>query len=114
MISGQRYTALILACSAVGIFALGFVAASVAHVEKSPIVVERLTSELYSTAKSNEAQEVNVAERTGRVVGSINSDKYHFEYCSGASSIKEDNQVWFASPQEAQEAGYTLAGNCTP
>lgn len=50
--------------------------------------------------------------RSGRVVGSKNSDKYHYEWCSGAKRISLANQIWFVSAQEAEKAGYVLAGNC--
>lgn len=48
-----------------------------------------------------------------RVVGSKNGSKYHHSWCSGVKTIKPENQVWFASAQEAEAAGYTLAGNCS-
>ena len=47
-----------------------------------------------------------------RVVGSKNSDKYHYSWCSGGKRIKPENQVWFENESFAQQAGYTLAGNC--
>jgi hypothetical protein len=47
-----------------------------------------------------------------RYVGSLNSDKYHLPWCSGARSISEENQVWFESKEEAEAAGYTPAANC--
>jgi len=50
----------------------------------------------------------------GEVVGSKNSDKYHYLYCPGAGQIKESNKIVFNSPEAAQAAGYTLAGNCNP
>jgi hypothetical protein len=45
-------------------------------------------------------------------VGSKNSDKYHYPWCSGALRIKDDNKIWFSSLEEAKDAGYTPAGNC--
>ena len=49
-----------------------------------------------------------------RVVGSKNSDKYHYSWCSGGKRIKPENQIWFSSAQEAESKGYVLAGNCNP
>ncbi|OGN08183.1 MAG: hypothetical protein A3J46_00910 [Candidatus Yanofskybacteria bacterium RIFCSPHIGHO2_02_FULL_41_11] len=49
-----------------------------------------------------------------RVVVSKNSDKYHYSWCSGAKRIKPENQIWFNSATEAENRGYTLAGNCMP
>lgn len=48
----------------------------------------------------------------GAYVGSKNSDKYHLPWCSGAQRIKEENKVWFASIEAAEQAGYIPAGNC--
>lgn len=48
------------------------------------------------------------------VVGSSKGSKYHFSHCAGAKQISEANKIIFASPLEAQKAGYTLAGNCSP
>jgi hypothetical protein len=46
------------------------------------------------------------------VVGSKNSDKYHFLWCSGAGKISAKNKITFADEAKAQAAGYTLASNC--
>ena len=53
--------------------------------------------------------------RDMRVIASKNSTakKYHFLWCPSAKKIKDENRVWFASAQEAESQGYTLAGNCT-
>lgn len=50
-----------------------------------------------------------------RVVASKSSKtkKYHHPWCAGASQIKEANRLWFPTTLAAQQAGYTLAGNCT-
>jgi hypothetical protein len=48
----------------------------------------------------------------GLLVGSINGNKYHFPWCSGASRIKEENKIWFLSYDEALRAGYDKALNC--
>ena len=49
-----------------------------------------------------------------RVVASKASTtkKYHFTWCAGAKQIKETNKVWFENESIAQQADYTLAGNC--
>lgn len=61
----------------------------------------------------NENEEINTSLTSeGLLVGSKNSDKYHFPWCSGAQRIKDENKIWFASVDEAREAGYSPAGNC--
>ncbi len=53
------------------------------------------------------------ATRQGlQVVASKNSTNYHFSWCTGAKKIKPANKVTFASEQEAQSRGLTLASNC--
>lgn len=39
-------------------------------------------------------------------VASVNSDLFHHATCSSVSRIKEENQVWFSTVGEAQNAGY--------
>jgi len=48
-----------------------------------------------------------------QVVASIHSDKYHFPWCSGASTIKDSNKIFFENETAALAAGYVLAGNCS-
>ncbi len=45
-------------------------------------------------------------------VASKNGTKYHFPWCSGAQTIKEENKIWFSTKEEAEKAGYTPAANC--
>jgi hypothetical protein len=73
--------------------------------------------EFLNTAQANvsttENEEVNASLTSeGLLVGSKNSDKYHFPWCSGALRIKDENKIWFTSMDEAREAGYLPAGNC--
>lgn len=46
-------------------------------------------------------------------VASKNGKNYHFPWCSGARSIKEENKIWFNSKEKAERAGYKPAGNCS-
>ncbi|MCH7883409.1 hypothetical protein IIA95_03275 [Patescibacteria group bacterium] len=50
--------------------------------------------------------------RSEFLVGSKNSDKYHFPWCPGASRIKEANKIQFSSREEAEKLGYKPAANC--
>ena len=50
----------------------------------------------------------------GDIVASKNGSKYHFSHCAGAKQIKEENKITFASTQDAEASGYTLASNCKP
>lgn len=62
--------------------------------------------------ESLEASAAGFLTNEAEVVGSRNSDKYHYPWCSGAKRISEANKVYFKTVEEAQAAGYTPAGNC--
>lgn len=46
-------------------------------------------------------------------VGSINGTKYYPIGCSGANRIKPENQILFATQDEAEQSGYTQSTGCT-
>jgi len=46
------------------------------------------------------------------VVASKSGSKYHYPWCSGAARIQKDNKIFFANPEEAENAGYERAQNC--
>lgn len=48
-----------------------------------------------------------------RVVASKNGSVYHLPWCAGAQKIKEENKVWYNSPEAAKAAGLRPAGNCS-
>lgn len=50
-------------------------------------------------------------QKTG-YVGSIDSDKYHNPGCRWAKKILPENEIWFATKEEAQAAGYLPCGTC--
>jgi hypothetical protein len=55
---------------------------------------------------------VSNAPVPGGVVASKTGSKYHLPWCSGAQTIREENKVWFPTPEAARAAGYTPAANC--
>lgn len=61
-----------------------------------------------SPSPSNEGE----SEGVKKFVASINSNLYHLPDCPSASRIKVENQIWFASPEEAAAAGYSPS-KCT-
>jgi hypothetical protein len=48
----------------------------------------------------------------GLVVSSRGGNSYFYPWCPGAAKILSENQRWFLSEKEAQEAGYRPAKNC--
>lgn len=56
--------------------------------------------------------ESNQEMEQGEYLGSRNSDKYHLPGCKWAQKIKEENQVWFETVEEAEAAGYKPCKSC--
>lgn len=71
-----------------------------------------ISSTIGDSLQLQEVRPPEVLPAGGKYVGSKNSDKYHAPWCSGALRIKEENQIWFATKEEAESAGYTPASNC--
>lgn len=71
---------------------------------KTPITIETLNK---VEPLSNQGSTL-----TGNYVASKNGTKYHYPWCAGAQSIKEENKIYFSSEEEARKAGYTPASNC--
>lgn len=69
-----------------------------------------------STSTDNIVQDKQVSVTTlsqsGEVIGSKSGKKYYFPWCGTAKRIKPENQVHFATIEEAKNAGYTAGGNC--
>jgi len=72
---------------------------------RTPITIENLTGAVDNATSS-------VPSAKGNYVASKNGNKYHYPWCSGAQSIKEENKIWFSTAEEAQKAGYQPASNC--
>lgn len=73
------------------------------------------TSSKKIDAASSTAVPTNTpSPQTGKekYVASVNGTKYHLLTCPGASEIKEENKIYFATKAEAEAAGYTPAANC--
>lgn len=50
----------------------------------------------------------------GEYVGHKNSKKFHYPECRWAKKMKQENQVWFKSRQEAIDKGYIPCKVCNP
>lgn len=64
--------------------------------------------------EKSELPEKAVESTEGAYVGSVNSNKYHKPNCRWAKKIKPENEIWFASKEEAEEAGYIPCKVCNP
>lgn len=66
-----------------------------------------------TTVVQPNARAVSTANATGPIIGNKNSKVYHLPDCASYNRVSEKNQVKFASIEEAEKAGYKLAGNCS-
>lgn len=74
---------------------------------RAPIMIENTSASVKTSA-----DKTTISSKEGIVVASKNGTKYHYPWCSGAQSIKEENKIWFNSTEEARKAGYQPASNC--
>ena len=94
----------------IALISFGFGRLSISSIENKPIIIETpsLTASIQqSVNETTEPREM--AE--GKIIGSVNSDKYHWPNCPHAQKISPENQIWFSSEKEAQAAGYKPCGN---
>jgi hypothetical protein len=83
--------------------------------DKKPIIIQQPTSNSINpsdldTGQTASIQQSLVTEQKG-FIGSKNSNKYHWPDCPWAKKISPENQIWFSSEAEAQNAGYIRCGN---
>lgn len=79
---------------------------------KEPVKIENLERAAVEDLQISAEKQGSEASYQGKVLGSVNSDKYHLPDCPGAKQISEKNIIWFDSPEEAEKAGYKPAVNC--
>lgn len=92
-------------------FALGRLSAL--EGQHTPIKIEYPNANQTASAVQAVSGVVNETNSSsGEVIGSKNGGKYYFPWCGTVKMIKPENQVKFASIEEARKAGYTPAANC--
>ena len=106
---------------------ISFNLGKISALEKSPLKITEskvnglntnanLKADIYNATTDNlQPTDINQKKLDTRVVvsKSSTSKKYHYTWCASAGKIKETNKLWFNSAEEAEKAGYTLAGNCS-
>ncbi|OGZ08092.1 MAG: hypothetical protein A3D65_06265 [Candidatus Lloydbacteria bacterium RIFCSPHIGHO2_02_FULL_50_13] len=48
----------------------------------------------------------------GAYVASKKGEVYYLPWCGGVKLIKEENKIWFATKEDAEQKGYRPAANC--
>jgi len=104
--------ALIIILVALGSFEIGLIVNL--DVAQQPLIIqnpsscsESITS--YQTPEPTGGKEEKI--KKGKLVGSIQGNKYHWPDCPWAQKISPENQIWFSSEKEAQDAGYSKCKN---
>lgn len=124
--SDIAFNALMLVLVAVGSFGLGRMslgglepvstplqaAVVVTEAKQAPNATETPSTRPTSTRAAVNGASVSESAGAAEYVGSKNGSKFHLPTCPGASQIKEENKVYFASKEEAYSKGYTPAANC--
>lgn len=78
--------------------------------KKEEIKEEAKVSEIITKPAAAGMKDSAVA--SGKFVGSVNSDLFHDPSCSSSKRIKDSNQVWFESVEDAEKSGYSPS-KCT-
>jgi len=104
------FTAVVIILIAIVGFGLGRLSAI--YEQKTPINIEYLGGPQENKASATHLSRQDETSGEKLYVASKNSDKYHFEWCSGAQRIKEENKIWFSSKEEAESKGFSPAENC--
>jgi len=92
----------------VGVGGFGIGRLSLIGENKAPVTITQSAA----IAGAAETSVSDTAHADGGFVASKSGTKYHLPWCAGASTIKEENKIWFASKEAAEAAGYAPAGNC--
>lgn len=67
-----------------------------------------------SSGQQSGGNDQQPVKKEGIFVGSLESDKYHDPSCRFAKKILSENEIWFDTAEEAQQAGYSPCGVCHP
>lgn len=104
---------IVLLIVVVAFLSFGLGKLSALDVSKYPVRIEGIHETIQQEEVEGSGRTLNEGiSQGGLLVGSKNSTKYHHPWCAGAQRIKEENKVWFSSPEEAQSLGYSPASNC--
>jgi len=90
-------------------FCFGFLVRDFVYKKEIPkikIVEKDKVGEENKKLKSQDSFNLNV------VIGNKRTKIYHFPWCSGAKTMKEENKIYFSSEKEAIKAGFRKAKNC--
>lgn len=79
--------------------------------EKEGIIIKSDTATRGEDSEGSGAEEIELSTEK-KYVASKNGKMYYSLGCGGASRIKEENQVWFKTKEDAEKSGFTLSSTC--
>ena len=111
---------------AIVVASIFFAIGRLSHLEgqRAPIKIEYVSSTSTAaiiTSGSSLSPRVTLGEKIvsttsttsgGEFIGSKSGKKYYFPWCGTVKRIKPENQVHFASAEEARASGFVPGGNC--
>jgi hypothetical protein len=106
------FYSLLLALVAFTSFCLGRYSAEAVPSSPHPQIVLSQAPAAAAAASALPKEAAATSSAAHAYVASKTGSKYHLPWCPGASQIKEENKIYFASKDEAERAGYTPAANC--
>lgn len=74
-------------------------------------VISAVSTSTKSIKKETVVQVAPVSS-SSEVIGSKSGKKYYYPWCGTVKRIKPENQIHFASIEEARKAGFVPGGNC--
>jgi hypothetical protein len=95
----------------VGVTSFGLGRLSIDKDSKTPITIKNTKISTEKPVSDKGLVNTKTDENSG-FVASKNGTKYHFPWCAGAKQISAENKIFFATKEEAKNAGFSPAQNC--
>lgn len=82
--------------------------------EKTGVYIDQTANVISASQTINNKNSANLAQNSDdkNYFASSRGSKYYTLGCSAGKSIKMENRVYFATSEEAENAGYELSGSC--
>ncbi|MFA7000285.1 MAG: hypothetical protein WC241_04185 [Candidatus Paceibacterota bacterium] len=98
----------------VGLGSFGLGRLSVSNGEDEKVLNRQDNRQVESSMKNVVSSVENVRDtlKERMYVASKNGKLYYTKDCSGAKRIAPKNEVWFATKEDAEQAGYSLSASC--
>lgn len=98
-------------------FGLGRLSVLDTHIQPALTITGQSASAIASSSSANKTSSPSstVITQSGiqkKYLASKNGKLYYPSSCKASNRIKEENRVWFESPQDAERAGYTSSASC--